>query len=787
MAKLPPPYIEGSIPAQISDGFIIPFDVNRAVGINLVDSVVAKIKSVATNNLIATLETTNFTKNPTNNQATFTWQTNDSIPVPVTLTPGQHYKVQLAFKSGGEVGYFSSIGVFKYTNKPEVTISYLEDGEIGNQYTYTGVYENADSTEKVYSYQFIVKANTGAIIADSGVLIHDSTKDTIVNSSTDTWILNQVLKLGITYEITYSITTINNLTASKSYNIVNNELHNPAFNGCEIQVENDYDNGCISVKLKSTTPISKQGGFVVGRADSRDNYNTWQDLMTFTLSSNAVLPEELWKDYTVEQGISYKYCLQQFNDSGFYSTRLTNEIPVTADFEDMFLYDGFRQLKIRFNPKVTSFKNTVLETKVDTIGGKYPFIFRNGDVKYKEFPIGGLISYLSDPSELFMSDYELGFIEEHAHRHATNHNEELRTSTRGTQVDTTNIAAERNFKLTVLDWLTDGKPKLFRSPSEGNYIVRLMNTSLTPNDTLSRMIHSFTSTAYEIAEYTFENLVKYNFVRDVQIADEVFNMHSLDLNFDTVPYHNLLQDYPRGVQTAQFVNVTPGVIFHLTFANQPGYVSIQIPQNGYYNVNIYQNPLMSISLHSLPEGVRTLQGLLDIGYYAQTQVGNFGNIEKVKITSATTQFIGSTVGGNIVDEIANYEDDHQKIGYCYSLKVETREIQDIWQSNNKYYTDAQCTSELVNYNRNKLYIICGGNDTGQYIDGRDQQKYSSINTIMTIGINNNPRETIDLGSYNSGEYMLPSVERISYLSLGNGLSATLVHQKLQYIYVGEEE
>jgi hypothetical protein len=88
MAKLPPPYIEGSIPAQISDGFIIPFDVNRAVGINLVDSVVAKIKSVATNNLIATLETTNFTKNPTNNQATFTWQTNDSTPVPVTLTPG---------------------------------------------------------------------------------------------------------------------------------------------------------------------------------------------------------------------------------------------------------------------------------------------------------------------------------------------------------------------------------------------------------------------------------------------------------------------------------------------------------------------------------------------------------------------------------------------------------------------------------------------------------------------------------------------------------------------------
>jgi hypothetical protein len=94
---------------------------------------------------------------------------------------------------------------------------------------------------------------------------------------------------------------------------------------------------------------------------------------------------------------------------------------------------------VRFNPKVTSFKNTVLESKLDTIGGQYPFIFRNGDVKYKEFPISGLISYLSDPEELFMSNKELGFVEEYAHRHSTEHGVELRSVTRGTQVDTNNI------------------------------------------------------------------------------------------------------------------------------------------------------------------------------------------------------------------------------------------------------------------------------------------------------------------------------------------------------------
>jgi hypothetical protein len=72
---------------------------------------------------------------------------------------------------------------------------------------------------------------------------------------------------------------------------------------------------------------------------------------------------------------------------------------------------------------------------------------------------------------------------------------------------------ERNFKLDVLEWLNNGKPKLFRSPTEGNYIVRLMNISLTPEDTLGRMIHTFSCTAYEIAENNYNNLEAYSFIK----------------------------------------------------------------------------------------------------------------------------------------------------------------------------------------------------------------------------------------------------------------------------------
>jgi hypothetical protein len=84
--------------------------------------------------------------------------------------------------------------------------------------------------------------------------------------------------------------------------------------------------------------------------------------------------------------------------------------------------------------------------------------------------------------------------------------EELIEREKLTNLNCENIAAERLFQLKVLEWLTNGKNKLFRSPTEGNYIVRLMNVSMSPNDVLGRMLHTFTCTAYEVAEFSYENL-----------------------------------------------------------------------------------------------------------------------------------------------------------------------------------------------------------------------------------------------------------------------------------------
>lgn len=73
---------------------------------------------------------------------------------------------------------------------------------------------------------------------------------------------------------------------------------------------------------------------------------------------------------------------------------------------------------------------------------------------------------------------------------------------------------ERDFKTKALEWLSNGKIKLFRSPTEGNFIVRLMNVSLSPVEGLGRMLHNFSSAAIEIKEYTHKNLVNSEIIKD---------------------------------------------------------------------------------------------------------------------------------------------------------------------------------------------------------------------------------------------------------------------------------
>ena len=170
-------------------------------------------------------------------------------------------------------------------------------------------------------------------------------------------------------------------------------------------------------------------------------------------------------------------------------------------FDDMFLTTKDRQLKIKFNPTVSSFKRTIQESRTDTLGSQFPFVRRNGHANYAQFPIGGLISFQIDESDLFTSLEEL--FGKHLYLY-TDYNDDHRIT------EANNIVYEKLFKDKVIEFLYSEQPKLFRSATEGNFIVKIMDASFSPNATLGRRIVSFTATAYEVAECNIDNFKKYD-------------------------------------------------------------------------------------------------------------------------------------------------------------------------------------------------------------------------------------------------------------------------------------
>lgn len=174
MAKrLYPPQLDGTLPAFTGATVVVPFAMNKAVSISEVAGFRLKIKTTLNDILIndnTPIESTNFT----NSSVTF-----DISSIIDKLKIGNYYKFQIAYVDQDEKsGYFSTVGVIKYTTKPIVTIRNLVEIE-GNAalVSYVGEYSqyklNADNinindvTEKVAYYKYEVYDLNNTLIEDS--------------------------------------------------------------------------------------------------------------------------------------------------------------------------------------------------------------------------------------------------------------------------------------------------------------------------------------------------------------------------------------------------------------------------------------------------------------------------------------------------------------------------------------------------------------------------------------------------------------------------------------------
>lgn len=459
---------------------------------------------------------------------------------------------------------WSTVCVTKATDNPQIKMNLFEDDSLNRTYllnisslTLTGNYKNNDLDELLDFYNFSIYE--GEVDQDNLLEKSDDIYPGDKFNSPNAIYFQSKLRYEDTkaYTVVLDYTTINKFSGSKIYHfevaqIPDSDIvyevrtiddfnykyhsHDEQFfpeeerrlllEGKhplkETSLGKENEEGCIAYKLKANTTDRITQHICVSRADERDNFKIWTDIKIIDCDDEDINDLPIFYDYTVESGIHYKYIAQEIKDiDGIRSVNINiPEKSVVRDFEHTYILGaGGRQLKLNLSNTLNSYGYTLSEAKVDTIGGIYPYISRNGNTKYRTLPIGGIISFNMDDQGTFIPSNKIG-----------------------NQYDR---KKEFDFREEVIEFLQDGKPKLYKSATEGNIIIRLMNVSTIPNQSLGRLISTFSATGYEIAENSMDNYLKYNFYSIPNKLNKLSNELEIkvgQIKLNIFNYENIIKD-----------------------------------------------------------------------------------------------------------------------------------------------------------------------------------------------------------------------------------------------------
>ena len=393
---------------------------------------------------------------------------------------------------------WSTVVLIKPVGTPTISLKSFQGGDTlttitTNDLTIVGEVSNKIGDKEPFkSYRILIYDSNNNLIEDSG--------DKYFSNSNQIYYNCKYKFLEDVYVLKVQVTTRNLYFIQQSYNFQISYVNASSFYA-EVTTKADNVTGCVIVSLENDILTQLGTNIVITRASNKDGFRYWEDMYITLLTPNTTLKLE-WRDYTVESGVWYKYAVSKVDEYNFRSVSIESKKPVMALFEDIFLTTKDQQLKIRFDPQVNNYSRVVSESLTETIGSKYPFIRRNGRVDYKTFSISGTITYFSDIGQNLMhsSRNELyGDFSTYYEEYNNSNNINLYND----------IIQQKEFREKVLDFLYKNNVKLYKSATQGNILVKLMNISLTPNNNLSRQIYSFTCTAYEIDDFNYENCIKY--------------------------------------------------------------------------------------------------------------------------------------------------------------------------------------------------------------------------------------------------------------------------------------
>ena len=399
---------------------------------------------------------------------------------------------------------WSTISIIKTLSPFDSYIQNFNKGVVNNinttVYTFVGMTNlyNSNPKETIKSTRFVLFDFKGNQLEDSGAIIQPESQK-LYNYHT----FNKVLDPDTTYQVLFEISTSSGYTQSQLYDFAVVLEDRDITYSIELN-ENYYGMSSEEISLTKTMvrlvvkdaaysdENLKPNIYLIRRASSKDNFETWIDLAELRCAIGTSELYATYNDIMVESGITYKYTVQpkMLNTSRLV---VSDSVEATPVYEHTWLLgQNNAYLSIGFNLNLSNFKTVIKEAKIETIGSQYPFFVRNGDIKYREFSLSGLICQNMDATNsLRIGEYE--------NRHIQ----------------------ERMFRDSLHELLLDGRPKLFKSETEGLILVYLSNVSLTPNNVLGRMLYDFSMTATEIGRVDVDNLSEAEIIQFLQPGRDI--------------------------------------------------------------------------------------------------------------------------------------------------------------------------------------------------------------------------------------------------------------------------
>ena len=369
---------------------------------------------------------------------------------------------------------------------------------------FIGVYIPVTQTETLKFWRMRLYDSAGqTLLADTGQMVANS-YESDNGRITFEGHLKYLMSNNTVYQLIFDIETKNGYTASKRYTFTAMAYATGAIVGT-LDLNIIEEDGYAKVSLHGDGTIVHTN-VTLRRTSSKSNFTVWEDIANKTFE-NSTLDWE-FDDFSIQSGVFYQYGAQTRDNRGRRSGMIRTEREM-GEFEDAFLTERGQskeeaiQLKIRYDMNIANTMVNVGEAKTDTIGSKYPYVRRNGNMYYHSFPFSFLITAYTDNNHIFATEKELRDNQIQLYQIA--HAGKVLSVYNGMY----DHVYERQFREKVEAFLYDDKVKLFRSLTEGNMLVKLMNITLTPKPELGRLLYSVDATAVEIDEPTIEKLDYY--------------------------------------------------------------------------------------------------------------------------------------------------------------------------------------------------------------------------------------------------------------------------------------